>query len=98
MNPHPLRVRDYLGHMLDAVRQIQEYARGKSAESFISDRLLQDAVIRNFEILGEASRIFSTRLPMQLRGSPEFRLRPSTVCATSFRMGISPSISTLFGR
>ena len=56
MTAHPLRARDYLGHMLDAVGQIQTYTRGKLAEDFHSDRLLQDGVIRNVEILGEASR------------------------------------------
>jgi uncharacterized protein with HEPN domain len=56
MTAHPLRARDYLGHMLDAVGQIQTYTRGKLAEDFLSDRLLQDGVIRNVEILGEASR------------------------------------------
>jgi uncharacterized protein with HEPN domain len=56
MSRHALREREYLGHMLDAVGQIQLYMRGKSPEDFLSDRLLQDGVVRNFEILGEASR------------------------------------------
>ena len=37
MTRHPLRERDYLGHMLDAVNQIQEYVRGKSARTFSSN-------------------------------------------------------------
>jgi uncharacterized protein with HEPN domain len=37
--------------------------RGKSAEDFQSDRLLQDGVVRNFEILGEASRNFLEAVP-----------------------------------
>jgi uncharacterized protein with HEPN domain len=49
--------------MLDAVGQIQQYLRGKSAEDFQSDRLLQDGVVRNFEILGEASRNFLEAVP-----------------------------------
>jgi uncharacterized protein with HEPN domain len=56
MTRHALRARDYLGHMLDAISQIQLYTRNKTATHFSCDRLLQDAVIRNFEILGEASR------------------------------------------
>jgi uncharacterized protein with HEPN domain len=56
MSGHPLRVRDYLGHRLDAAGQIGIYTRGKTAEQFAVDRLLQDAVIRNIEILGEASK------------------------------------------
>lgn len=63
MTGHPLRARDYLGHMLDAVNQIQEYVRGKNANDFFSDRLLQDGVVRNFEILGEASRNILIAVP-----------------------------------
>ena len=63
MTRHPLRARDYLGHMLDAVGQIQTYTHGKNASDFLSDRLLQDGVIRNVEILGEASRNFLSAVP-----------------------------------
>ena len=56
MSDRTLRARDYLGHMLDATRQIQTYTDGKTQDDFHADRLLQDAVIRNMEILGEASR------------------------------------------
>jgi len=63
MTRHAMRARDYLGHMLDAVNQVQEYMRGKTFEDFISNRLLQDGVIRNFEILGEASRKLLEAVP-----------------------------------
>ncbi|MFZ0743718.1 MAG: DUF86 domain-containing protein [Terracidiphilus sp.] len=63
MSRHPLRAGDYLGHMLEAVRRIQHYTRGKSAEFFLSDQLLQDGIARNFEILGEAARNFLDALP-----------------------------------
>jgi uncharacterized protein with HEPN domain len=56
MNGHPLRSRDYLIHMLDAARQILLYTAGKAYTDFESDRLLQDGVVRNIEILGEAAR------------------------------------------
>jgi uncharacterized protein with HEPN domain len=63
MSRHAFRARDYLIHMRDAVGQIQEYARGKRAEDFLSDRLLQDGIVRNFEILGEASRNLLSAVP-----------------------------------
>jgi len=63
MNPHPLRARDYLGHMLDAVSQIQSYLAGKTLAEFLEDRLLQDGVIRNIEILGEASKRMLDAVP-----------------------------------
>ncbi|HVZ84794.1 MAG TPA: DUF86 domain-containing protein [Terracidiphilus sp.] len=56
MTPHPLRVRDYLGHMLDAIERILQYTGGKSSAEFARSSLLQDAVARNFEIMGEAAR------------------------------------------
>ena len=49
--------------MLDAVGQIQQYVRGKSAADFLSDRLLQDGIVRNFEILGEASKNLLDSVP-----------------------------------
>jgi uncharacterized protein with HEPN domain len=76
MKPRQLRVHDYLGHMLDAVIQIQTYTRGKSPEQFLEDRLLQDGVIRNIEVLGEASR----RL---LEEAPDSAARFSTIPFTA---------------
>jgi uncharacterized protein with HEPN domain len=63
MNPHPLRARDYLGHMHDAVGQIQSYLAGKTLAEFLEDRLLQDGVARNIEILGEASKRMLDAVP-----------------------------------
>jgi uncharacterized protein with HEPN domain len=63
MNPHPLRARDYLGHMLDAVGQIQIYLAQKTLAEFLEDRLLQDGVVRNIEIHGEASKRMLDAVP-----------------------------------
>jgi len=41
----------YLKHISDALVQIQTYLLGKSFEEFISNKMLQDAVIRQLEIL-----------------------------------------------
>lgn len=46
--------RVYLAHIADSIRAIESYvAEGK--EAFLRERLIQDAVIRNFEIIGEAA-------------------------------------------
>jgi uncharacterized protein with HEPN domain len=50
----PLRVRDYLEHIAQAVSNIREYTAGMDAETYLADRKTQDAVIRNFEVIGEA--------------------------------------------
>ena len=65
MSQHPERVGDYLGHILAAVDRIQRYVAGKSAADFMADTFLQDAVLRNLGVVGEAAR----RL---LADSPEY--------------------------
>jgi uncharacterized protein with HEPN domain len=52
----------YLKHILDAILQIEEYVRGVSLEQFKQTKLVQDGVIRELEIIGEASRNLSTEL------------------------------------
>ncbi|MHB8634206.1 MAG: HepT-like ribonuclease domain-containing protein [Thermoplasmatota archaeon] len=42
-------------HILDAGKTIQEYVEGRKA-SFATDRMLQDAVIRQFQVMGEAAK------------------------------------------
>lgn len=50
-----LRVPDYLGHILQAIERIEEYVCDMDEIAFLSNKLVQDAVIRNIEIIGEAS-------------------------------------------
>lgn len=51
-----LRIPDYLEHILDAIERINLYLADTDEAAFLNDRKTQDAVIRNFEIIGEASR------------------------------------------
>jgi uncharacterized protein with HEPN domain len=47
-----------LRDMLDSGRQIRTYLGGLTHDGFLADNLVQDAVLRRFEIVGEvASRI-----------------------------------------
>jgi uncharacterized protein with HEPN domain len=50
------RIPDYLDHIIEAIKRIRDYATGLDELSFRGDTLVQDAVIRNFVINGEASR------------------------------------------
>ncbi|MFA6970189.1 MAG: DUF86 domain-containing protein [Gallionella sp.] len=50
-----LRIPDYLGHILEAIVRIHLYIEDMSEVAFLEDRKTQDAVIRNFEIIGEAA-------------------------------------------
>ncbi|MGZ5255770.1 MAG: HepT-like ribonuclease domain-containing protein [Flavitalea sp.] len=48
-----------IGDIIDSAKKIQEYTAGQTFDEFIKDGKTVDAVIRNFEIIGEAAN----RLP-----------------------------------
>lgn len=52
----------YLDHIRESITSILEYTYGMTYEDFLSNRLVRDAVIRNFEIIGEATKRVSTEL------------------------------------
>lgn len=51
----------YLKHIRDAIGKIQGYTRGVSESAFRSNTLIQDAVIRQIEIIGEATKRLSAK-------------------------------------
>jgi uncharacterized protein with HEPN domain len=59
----PLRIADYLAHILEAIRNIEEYTEGMTLDDFMLDRKTQDAVIRNLEVIGEACNNVSKNNP-----------------------------------
>lgn len=65
MSRHPQRLGDYLQHILVAGERIGSYVASLDEAGFELDALRQDAVIRNLEVIGEASRNI-------LRDHPEF--------------------------
>jgi len=55
MTKDPLRIPDFLNHILEAIRRIDHYTTNIDEIEFLNNELIQDAVIRNIEILGEAA-------------------------------------------
>ena len=45
----------YPDNILDAITQIREYISSIDYDEFTQDRITQDAVVRNLEIIGEAA-------------------------------------------
>jgi len=45
----------YLLDILESIESILTYTANKTEADFLNDLMLQDAVIRRFEIIGEAS-------------------------------------------
>ncbi|WP_257658778.1 HepT-like ribonuclease domain-containing protein [Parapedobacter lycopersici] len=44
----------YLLHIQDCISRIRAYTKNIDEQAFLRDFLIQDAVIRNFEVIGEA--------------------------------------------
>jgi len=52
----------YLKHVRDAISRIEEYTKAVGYDDFIKNSLVQDGVIRQLEIIGEAAKRLSTEL------------------------------------
>ena len=72
MNKHEFRAKDYLLHMLEAADRVLEYTSGVGEEQFLANQMLQDAVVRNIEIIGEAAKNL-------LEAGPEFAARYTSI-------------------
>lgn len=47
---------DYLDDIIEAAKKIQRFTKGMTVESFREDEMAVDAVLRNFEVIGEAAK------------------------------------------
>ena len=67
----PLRLADYLGHILDAIERCHEYVADMDEFAFLTDRKTQDAVVRVIEVIGEASNNVRKQYPEVVDAHPE---------------------------
>jgi len=52
----------YIEHIKDAISKIIQYTQKLTREEFEANQMVQDAVIRNFEIIGEATKNISSEI------------------------------------
>lgn len=53
--------RDYVAHIFERIERIEVYIQGGKDE-YLESLLIQDGVIRNFEVIGEAVKRLSPQL------------------------------------
>ena len=63
MTEKDLRVAEYLEHIARAIGRIGRYTKGMTEAEFCANEMVQDAVIRNIEIIGEAARNIARHHP-----------------------------------
>ncbi|MEW5891343.1 MAG: DUF86 domain-containing protein [Pseudomonadota bacterium] len=68
------RLADYLAHIAEAIERIDRYTEDMDEVAFLNNQLVQDAVIRNFEIIGEASNNIEKHYPDFAADHPELPL------------------------
>jgi uncharacterized protein with HEPN domain len=66
---------DYIGDIVQASQNIQTYTAGMTETVFLNSGITKDAVIRNFEIIGEASRRLEKHYPEFAKLLPELPLQ-----------------------
>ena len=62
----------YIGHILESIEKTEKYLDGYSFEQFENDDRTIDAIVRNFEIIGEASNNISSAFK-ELHPEVDFR-------------------------
>lgn len=68
------RLADFLAHMLQAMERISRYTDQLDEVAYLQNELVQDAVIRNLEILGEASNNILKHYPSFAAQHPDLPL------------------------
>ena len=68
------RLADYLGHILQAIERIGRYTENLDRALFLQSEMAQDAVIRNLEIIVEASHSIERDYPEFAKAHPELPL------------------------
>jgi uncharacterized protein with HEPN domain len=62
--------RELLSDIREALRRIATYVTGMSYKTFLNDTKTQDAILRNLEILGEATKSVSEEFRTENRAVP----------------------------
>jgi uncharacterized protein with HEPN domain len=85
---HPERIEDYLGHIAQAIERARSYVQpSPDLYAFEQNPLVQDAVVRNIEIIGETVNQIS-RMP--LSSSLSIRSSDGRICATCAMSLLTP--------
>jgi uncharacterized protein with HEPN domain len=74
------RTTDYIEHIVLAITRIEKYSLGLDQHNFAENEMAQDAIIRQFEVIGESAR-------RVISADPEFvNKHPALELESAYRM------------
>jgi len=86
------RERDFLLDIEDAIKRILEYTAGMNWDAYLLDYKTQDAVVRNLEVIGEASKNLSDEFRKRYPGIPWQEMSGTRDRLTHHYFGINQEI------
>jgi uncharacterized protein with HEPN domain len=75
LNTHEDRAVDYVEHIIGAIDRIEIYTSGLDEAQFLANGLVQDGVIRQLLVIGEASNRLARQCPEFSAAHPEVKWR-----------------------
>ena len=74
MNSTQKSLDEFIQHILIGIEKIERHTLGLNSEGFLKNDLIQDAVIRNLEVIGEASKNILKNYPKFTEDYPGVQL------------------------
>jgi uncharacterized protein with HEPN domain len=75
LNTHEERAPDYVEHIIAAIDRINTYVSGMDESQFLRNALVQDGVLRQLLVVGEASNRLMRQCPMFTSAHPQVAWR-----------------------
>ncbi len=66
----PLKDRERLQHILDAIDRVNRYVKGKTFDDLQKDDMMYYAVVKNIEMMGEAANMLTTEFQQAHNETP----------------------------
>ena len=82
----------YLSHVLTALSDIKEFTEGMTKKDFLKNKMAEHAVVRNIEVVGEASKNLSARFKEKHKDVPWKDMIKMRNKVTHFYFGIDYNI------
>ena len=82
MTRDPQRLADYLAHILEGIKRIEEYVSDMDEVTFLGHKLVQDAVIRISRSLVRPVTTSKSAFLNSCQTIPSYRFRRPIKCAT----------------